>query len=344
MQVPFPELVVLHLSLPGGSIQPALPDSFLGGSTPRLRYLTLDGVPFPGLPKLLLSSTQLVHLSLQDIPHSGHISPEAMAACLSVLTSLELLYIHFETPQPSPDEESRRPPPPTRTILPALTIFGFKGVNEYLEDFVSRIDAPRLYWLSIALSNEIDLDTPELKQFISRTPRFGGYNDARLIFYPTSDRALVRLQSHPDQSDHHGMIQVNILCNVPYRLLSSLAQICTSPLCHLLTMDNLYFGVNRYHISRFWTDDDIVDGDWLDILHPFTAVKTLYLSKAFWPHIAPALQELTEGRTTEVLPALENVLLEGFQPSEAVQEGIAKFISARQLINRPVAISAWDRG
>jgi hypothetical protein len=34
--------------------------------------------------------------------------------------------------------------------------------------------------------------------------------------------------------------------------------------------------------------------------------------------------------------------LEGLQPSEPVQEGIAQYISARQLTNRPVAISIWE--
>jgi hypothetical protein len=264
-----------------------------------------------------------------------------MAACLSVLTSLEELHFHFESPQPSPDQESRRrrPPPPTRSVLPTLTMFSFKGVHEYLEDFVSRIDAPRLYWLLIELFDYIDSDTPELEQFISRTPRFGGYNEACLIF--DLDRALVRLQSHPDHSDHHGMVQVKISCKLPVLQLSSLAQVCNSPLHHLLTMDNLYFVANRY-LSRVWTDDDIDITDWLYILYPFTAVKNLYLSEAFWPHIAPALQELAEERTAEVLPALENVFLEGFQPSEPVQEGITEFISARQLTDHPVAISVWD--
>ena len=84
---------------------------------------------------------------------------------------------------------------------------------------------------------------------------------------------------------------------------------------------------------------------WLDLLLSFTAVKNLYLSKLISPFIAFALhwQELTGGRRTEVLPALQNFLLEGFQPSEFVHEGIAQFISARQLTNHPVAISVWDR-
>jgi hypothetical protein len=124
--------------------------------------------------------------------------------------------------------------------------------------------------------------------------------------------------------------------------LSSLAQICTLPLLPLLTMENLYITEHPY--LRLDWKDDIENTEWLDLLHSFSAVKNLYLSREFAPRIAPALQELTGERTTEVLPALDNVFLEGFQPSEPVHEGIARFISARQLTNRSVAISIWDRG
>ena len=338
MQVPFPELVALHLSLPGWPNEPALPDSFLGRSAPRLRYLTLYHVPFPGLPKLLLSANHLVHLYLHSIPHAGYISPEAMANCLSVLTSLDQFYFHFQPPRLSPDEESGLPVTPTRLVLPALTKFVFKGNSKYFEDFVSRIDAPRLSRLSINFFHDNDFaqfDTQELKHFICRTPRFGAFNEARLIFDHYG--ALVRFQSQPD----HGMVEVQILCGEPVRQFPSLKQICTSSSHLLLAIDNLYFEENQSTLS---STDAIENTDWLNILLPFTAVKNLYLPGALWPRMASALEELTGGRTTEVLPALENVLLEGFQPSELVQEGITEFSSARQLIDRPVAISAWDTG
>jgi hypothetical protein len=121
--------------------------------------------------------------------------------------------------------------------------------------------------------------------------------------------------------------------------LSSLAQICSLSLRLLLTMETLY--IHEGNSPPDWKDD-IENAEWLDLLLPFTAVKNLCLSKEFSPRIAPALQELTGERTTEVLPALQNVFLEGFQPSEPVQEGIAQFISARRLINHPVAISVWN--
>jgi hypothetical protein len=47
------------------------------------------------LPKLLLSTTHLVHLDLEDVPHSGRTPPEVMATSLSALTSLESLVLNF---------------------------------------------------------------------------------------------------------------------------------------------------------------------------------------------------------------------------------------------------------
>jgi len=104
MQVPFPKLTVLRL-FSVSETPPVVPNSFLGGSAPHLRIFELTGIPFPGLPKLLLSTTHLVSLYL-FLPHSGYISPEAMAALLSVLSSLQTLYLEFQSPQSRPDRKS----------------------------------------------------------------------------------------------------------------------------------------------------------------------------------------------------------------------------------------------
>ena len=340
MQVPFPELTALHLSdlrSYRGLHLPVLPDSFLDGSAPRLRHLFLRSIPFPRIPKLLLSATHLVLLHLWDIPHSGYISPEAMATCLSALTSLEWLQLGFQSPESCPDLETQPPFLPTRFVLPTLLQFSFKGANEYLEEFVALIDAPLVYKMEITFFNDIDFDTPELTQFISRTPILRVYDGARLIF--EDRKAIVRLLPQPRPYDDR-TVQVTILCQVSNWQLSSLAQISTLSLRPLLTMENLYI---QDHYQPFDLKGDIEDTEWLDLLHPFIAVKNFYLLRRFVPRIAPALQELTGDRTTEVLPALQNIFLEGFQPSEPVQEGIARFISARQLTNQPVVISVWDR-
>ena len=106
MHVPFPELTALQLRLiSDGETLPVIPDSFLDGSAPRLNSFNLDGIPFPGLPKLLLSSNHLAYLALSNIPHSGYISPEAIVALLSELSDLESHFLEFRSPQSRPGRE-----------------------------------------------------------------------------------------------------------------------------------------------------------------------------------------------------------------------------------------------
>ena len=259
-----------------------------------------------------------------------------MATCLSTLTSLEKLQLEFESPQSCPDQESRHPLPLTRSALPALTSFLFKGVYKYSENLLALIDAPRLRLSSTRFFNDIDFNTPELIRFVSRSSTFKALNQAQLIF--DSQTASVELQK---QASNVKSFKVEISCRVSNWQLSSLAQICTMSLPLLSTTENLFI-YEAVHSQPDWKDG-IENIEWLDLLLPFMAVKDLYLSEQFAPRIAPALQELTGGRTTEVLPILQKLFLEGFQPSEPVHEGIKQFISARQLTNRPVAISVWER-
>ena len=127
MEVPFPELTDLGFSTRHKTEPVPLPDSFLGGSAPRLQFLYLDGIPFPGLPKLLLSATHLTHLLLFNIPHSGYISPEAMVTSLSILTSLDELSLEFQSPLSRPDRESRVRLPRHALSSPLSHIFRSKG-------------------------------------------------------------------------------------------------------------------------------------------------------------------------------------------------------------------------
>jgi len=340
MQVPFPELTVLVLvhDVPNETA-PVLPGSLLGGSAPRLRSLTVFGFPFPGLQKLFLSATHLVELHLWDIPHSAYISPE-MVTCLSASTSLERLSLGFKSPQSRPDRESGpyTPPPSTRSVLPTLTGFWFKGVNEYLEDLLARIDAPRLYQLWIIFLNDIDFDTPEFIEFIGRTLTFEPPNEAHVAFNGT--HAWFNLQP---QASNFEKVKVTISCGEPDWQFSALAQICTSLLPFLSATESLYIYEDLPPNLKLDWDDGIENTEWLEFLFPFTTVKNLYLSREFGPRIAPTLQELTGGRMTEVLPTLQNIFLEGFQPTKSAQEGIGQFISGRQLTNHPITISSWNR-
>ena len=142
MQKPFPVLTRFWI---GCDYYGRLPDSILGGNAPRLRSITLIYIIFPGLPKLLLSTTQLVKLDLNGTPSSGYIPPEAMATSLSASTSLEKIRFIFESPRPRPALESQRPPPCplTRSILPSLTWTRIKSYSTLQNSFSSSVEHQR---------------------------------------------------------------------------------------------------------------------------------------------------------------------------------------------------------
>ena len=334
MQEPFPELT--HLLLTShDEMSPVVPDSFLGGSALRLLYLGLGGILYPGLPRLLLTATHLVDLHLSDIPHSGYISPEVMATTLSTLTSLGSLSLEFRSPQSCPDPAHRRPPPMKRCILPVLTRFGFKGVCEYLDDLVAHIDTPKVS-LFITFFNQIVFDTPHFSQLVSRTPTLKALETGDIVF--KDNAAMINLSS---QTSGYGSLEVKILCREFDWQVSSLEQVCTLCLPPLSALDDL--SIYQHTFPYPHRQDNIENTLWLELLQPFTAVKKLYISKELAPRIVPALQELVGGRTTEVLPALQNILLEELRPLGRVQDGIGQFVAMRQAIGHPIVVSHWDR-
>jgi hypothetical protein len=167
MSKSFPLLTSLEIHSMVGD-DPVLPGEFLGGSTPRLQELYLHNIPFPALPTLLLTANNVVLLILSTIPPAGYIPPEAMVVCLSALPRLKGLLIDFQSKTSHPDRT--RPSHPTRNVLPALNSFTFRGVSEYLEDFVSQIDAPQLEWLSVVYWNQPHNFRPaQLSEFINRS-------------------------------------------------------------------------------------------------------------------------------------------------------------------------------
>jgi hypothetical protein len=96
----------------------------------------------------------------------------------------------------------------------------------------------------------------------------------------------------------------------------------------------------RYR-QRPWLDD-IENSQWLELLHPFSFVKHLVLGSKLAQLVAPALQELTGGRVTEVLPALQKLSLTLSARSGPIQDTIAQFVTARRLSGHPVAVFYED--
>ncbi|KAI0249282.1 hypothetical protein BJV78DRAFT_1354345 [Lactifluus subvellereus] len=339
MQEPFPALTQLELWSAGVTAS-ALPDMFLGGSAPRLQTLFLWGIPFPGLPRLLLSSSDLSYLTLWMIPRTSYISPEEMVTGLSALTRLAYLTIEFESPASRPDRRGRRPLPLTRVVLPALTNMTFQGDNEYLEDFIARIDAPRLNDFNVCFFNfdQLVFDIPQLLQFITRTGMTKSYNRAGVVF----DGAYVEFSHHlPEGTNTLGRLKLGILCRGIGWQVSCMAQICSQYSFLLPSVEQLDICQYYRWKSRWQVDSDVIP--WLELFRPFTAVRTLRISCHPQSYIVHALQDLTGERTIEVLPALDGLYLEDYKPSGPEQKALELFIATRQYSDRPVAVHRWER-
>ena len=343
IKVPLPALQSLTLQSEDESA-PALPDSFLGGSTPLLHGLSLDGIPSPMVRKLFSSTKGLVSLHLWNIPPSGYISPEEMATSLSTLTKLKSFALGFRSPRPQTDTaiESRHSPllTGTRIVLPALTMFHFKGNSEYLDDFVTRIDVPLLDNIAITLFNQLVFETPQLRRFLGRTERFSVARRTDVVFF--GYRVQVSL-FRQDGSDYHKLLELGISCATSDWQLSSLAQVCSQALPPLPALERL--GIHEGRSSQPQWQDDVEDGQWAELFRPFTTVTSLDISETFVGRVAPALQVLARRKSArDVLPALKNVFLEGQEPPEPVYDAIRQFAAVRQLSGQPVAIHHRDRG
>jgi F-box-like len=331
-QKPFPELTDLAVWM--SDVVPVLPGSFLGGSAPRLRTLDFNGIPFPSLPKLLLSANDLVKLLLWDIPDSGYISPHAMATALTLMTRLETLRLHFRSPRSRPDPESRPPPPPTRLVLPALTVLFFKGVYEYLEDLLARVDTPLLDNLSITYFMDLDFDVPQLHRLIDHTEVFKTFNRAVVSIF--NQYINLNLCSKTGVVDDDEQLEIEISCRESDYQLSSLAQVCTSSFPLISALEEFEIWESDDLEPSHWKDN-VEDPQWVELLDPFTTLRNLYLTDEIAQRVCGALQELSRESATEVLPTLQNLFV-----GQALQEAMEPFVAARQLSGHPVVVHRWE--
>jgi len=199
-----------------------------------------------------------------------------------------------------------------------------------LEDFVARVDAPLLDSLHIRFFHQLIFNTPQLAQFLARTPNIQPPVEALISF---TDHG-VEVRSPPT---FPGKFVLGTSCRQLDWQLLFLSQVCSSSLpdAFISTAEHLYI-----HGFQLPSQNDIEDSHWVDVLQSFTAVKYLYLTQGFAPYIAPTLQEPAGG----VLPSLQELFLDDVYRSEHVQKAIEKFVTTRRLAGHPIAVSVseWD--
>ena len=332
MQEPF--LALTHLILQSGDRNaPVLPGQFLGRSAPCLQELSLHGIPFPTLAMLLPSTSDLITLTLSNIPHTGYISPETMVAGLATLTRLRQLSIGFRSPNSRPDQI--RLPPTARTVFPTLTSLSFHGVREYLEGFAARIDAPQLHSITIRFLNQlVDFDVPQLSRIIDHSEALKHHMGC----YVTFTRRRIHFKAFPSDIDKSDVprppfdITFCIVCEGIDWQVSHLTQALIQ--LSAIPSNMVHFTIESDFNPNRPIPEDMDDIEWQQLLSLFSSVRTLFVSDQFARHISRALEVIADRMmTTEVLPALDLLYLEGQSVSS-----VDKFIAARSDSGRPVTI------
>ena len=326
MQQPFPALT--HLTLGWHRIRPVLPSGFLGGSAPCLKYMHLERVLFPELPMFLSSTSDLVNLYLNNIPRDGYISPEAMTACLVALPRLRSFFFgSLDTSH----ADHIHPPPVTRTLLPALTSFGYRGHHEYLEDLVARIDSPRLSQIYIEYGDErhrgFDFQAEQLVKFIncSEDPEMSVMRHADINF----SLCLVTFEMYPSPENRDwGRVTVLISCEGFQTQVSRMSQVFGQPSAILSHVVHLKLSQNEDYIDAY-------GNAWLVLLRQFLALRALHVSRRLAPCLVHALKRLPVEMVAEVVPVLDLLYLED---EPASPSRIEEFLTACRLSGHPITI------
>ena len=333
MHGPFPALTDFCLEFEyHENSMPVLPETFLGGSAPLLRFFALNGIPFPSFHKFILSATHIVELELLDVPDSGYISPEIMVNSLATLATLQSLSLEYQYPDSRPLTTTL--PPPTRVVLPALAYLHLFAVGQYSEDFVARIDTPLLNQLNVEFLLVPVSEIPQLYNFIGRAERLKPFNQAYMEL--SGGEVMVTLKSPTT-------FGLEIICETPDRDLSSMTQTFSRQLPLLSQVEQLEIRDDPEEPFEWKYDPDRDPSQWLGLFHLFIAVQSLYVSKRLVPPISVALQEPTGESTMEVLPSLCNLYVEGFWPPGPANTNIRSFAAVRQRSGHPVTIHKWDR-
>ena len=332
MQGPYLSLTTLELSS-DDEIAPVLPDMFSCGFAPCLQRVWLEGTIFPALPKFLLSTVDLVLLLLDKIPPStGSISPKVMVTGLSALTRLKFLHINFRSPG-SPPDKHQHPQNLTRALLPCLTWLEFQGISKYLEDLLVQIEAPMLDNINIKFFNQLIFDVLQLLQFLTYSEKLSLPKEVTVNFH----NDFVQLTLSPPRGTV-GNLTLQVLSTMSLQQVSSMVQICSRAMHLLSSVERLEICGGEYeHLLQEW-QEDMEDSQWLDLLRPFMAVESFHVTEYLGLFTASALQEVTGRRTTEILPALCSLFLQGLGPSAFLQGALRQFLAARWSTSHPVTI------
>ncbi|KAH9059955.1 hypothetical protein EDB87DRAFT_680714 [Lactarius vividus] len=319
---PFSELEDLVL-LSRDGVQLTLPSAFRWG--PRLRYLSSTRVAFPALLRLLYSSTNIVDLHLHEILYPSYLTPEVLTDALSGMTQLRSLSLHFLSTAIYP---SSLPPAEECVVLPALTRFDFRGLSKYLDGLMAIIDAPRLGDIGITFLDNPVFGDSKLNRFVDRIVMHKSHRQAHIL---SSQHAISVSLIRPGAPT---CLQLRFLSEPLGMQLTLMTQVC-------ICLSTFIFNVEDLHISATrqpsW-EGGLFNGQWLELINPFTGIKQLQVSGNLSTHIVRALQQ-RHTRREIVLPALKKLYIPQPWPRHAsLREAVVSFMISHRLSGNRIPV------
>ncbi|KAH9020972.1 hypothetical protein EDB84DRAFT_549953 [Lactarius hengduanensis] len=196
-------------------------------------------------------------------------------------------------------------------VLPALTEFEFRGGSKYLDELMAQIDTPRVEDVKIEYS-ELDVQAPQFSEFI----KCSQFKLGRVDFYDP----YIEID-HP-QGECHQASYALIISDPEF-------QEFTSPYIAHVLGQLVPMLSNVAHLSVLGEHGV---GDMLPLLRLFPAVEVMDVPRKAAGYIASALEDIAEDMVTEVLPALQLLLLDGDDNK------LERFLSLRRHSGRSVTI------
>ena len=181
---PFPALSSLDLRNQfTGILALTFPATFLKGSAPHLRYLTLHVISLTSVSQLLSSATALIELSL-GINVFFDVLPASLLAHLQGTRCLGRLELRTQGFLP---RSINHPMPPTKpgdiVLLPKLTCFHYQGDSSFLGALVAGFATPSLRDVHIEPIGDLKLFILHCPQFIDNVEKL--YHSAQVVIEGT---------------------------------------------------------------------------------------------------------------------------------------------------------------
>jgi len=204
----------------------------------------------------------------------------------------------------------------------------FKGVSEYSEDLMTRIDALKCLSLEFFYQPRPIFDIPQVPQFINRTKQLERPDHAEVDFSEDSFSVDIKLWAGNSAS---ALKFSSTGLDNRILLLKQICTQCSPILSHVDVLALIYYSAGSQS-SQQEQEAALL----LEVLRLFNAVEILWIDGYVMETVvSEALGSVACERAAEVLPVLDTIKVRGKWPELEI---MSTFIDARLEMGHPVEV------